>query len=70
MVGDHVRISNYKKIFAKDYASNWSGGVFVIKKVKNIVPWEYLIEDFNREDIVGVFCEKELQKTNQKEFCI
>ena len=70
MVGDHVRISNYKNIFAKDYASNWSEGVFVIKKVKNIMSWEYLIEDFNREDIVGVFCEKELQKTNHKEFCI
>ena len=32
MVGDHVRISNYKNIFAKDYTSNWSEGVFVIKK--------------------------------------
>ena len=31
-VGDHVRISKYKNIFAKRYAPNWSEEVFVIKK--------------------------------------
>ena len=31
-VGDHVRISKYKIIFAKGYMSNWSEEVFVIKK--------------------------------------
>ena len=40
-VGDHVRISKYKNIFAKGYTPNWSEEVFVIKKVKNIVPWTY-----------------------------
>ena len=34
-VGDYVRISEYKNIFAKGYAPNWSEEVFVIKKVKN-----------------------------------
>ena len=34
-VGDHVRISKYKNIFAKGYTPNWSEEVFVIKKVKN-----------------------------------
>ena len=38
-VGDHVRISEYKNIFAKGYPSNWSGEVFVIKKFKSTVPW-------------------------------
>ena len=38
-VGDHVRISKYKNIFAKGYAPNWSEEAFVIKKVKNTVPW-------------------------------
>ena len=33
-VGDHVRISKYKNIFAKDYTQNWSEEVFVIKKLK------------------------------------
>ena len=37
-VGDHVRISKYKNAFAKGYTPNWSGEVFVIKKVKNTVP--------------------------------
>ena len=37
-VGDHVRISKYKNIFAKGYTPNWSGEVFLIKKVKNTVP--------------------------------
>ena len=38
-VGDHVRITKYKNIFAKGYSPNWSEEVFVIKKVKNTVPW-------------------------------
>ena len=37
-VGDPVRISKYKNIFAKGYMPNWSEEVFVIKKVKNTVP--------------------------------
>ena len=36
-VGDHVRISKYKNIFAKGYTPNWSEEVFVIKEVKNAV---------------------------------
>ena len=38
-VGDHIRISKYKNIFAKSYISNWSEEVFVVKKAKNTVPW-------------------------------
>ena len=34
-IGDTVRISKYKNIFAKGYTPNWSEEVFVIKKVKN-----------------------------------
>ena len=37
-VGDHVRISKYKNIFAKGYVPNWSEVVFVIKKVKTTLP--------------------------------
>ena len=40
----------------------------MIKKVKNTVTWTYVIKDFNKEEIVEIFYEKELQKTNQKEF--
>ena len=42
-VGDHVRISKYKNIFAKFYVPEWSEEVFVIAKVKNTVPWTYVI---------------------------
>ena len=42
--------------------------VFVIKKVKNTVPWTYVTNDLNGEVIIGTFYEKELQKTNQQEF--
>ena len=69
-VGEHVRISKYKNIFAKGYTRNWSEEVFVISKIKNAVPWRYVINDLNGEEIIRTFYEKELQKTNQKEFRI
>ena len=69
-VGDRARISKYKNIFAKGYMPNWSEEVFVIKKVKNTVPWTYVINDLNVEEIIGTFYENELQKTNQEEFRI
>ena len=69
-IGDRVRISKYKNIFAKGYMPNWSEEVFVIKKVENTVPWTYVIDDLNGEEIIGSFYEKELQKTSQEEFRI
>ena len=69
-VGDHVRISKYKNIFAKGYTPNWSEEVCVIKKVKNTVPRTYVINDLNGEEITGTFYEKELQKRNQEGFRI
>ena len=56
-VGDRVRISKYKKKFAKGYAPN-------------TVSWTYVINNLNGEKIIGTFYEKELQKTNQQEFRI
>ena len=49
-VGDHVKISKHKNIFAKGYAPNWSEEIFVV----------------NGEGIIGSFYEKELHKTSQK----
>ena len=52
-VGDHVRISKYKKKFAKGYTPNWSEEIFVvIKEIKNKVPWTYAINDINDEEII------------------
>ena len=58
-VGDHVRISKYKNIFAKGYTQNWSE-VFVVSKIKDTLPWIYVISDLNGEKIAGSFYEKEL----------
>ena len=69
-IGDHVRISKYENVFEKGYTPNRSEEVFVIKKIRNTVPWTYTINDFNDEEIIGTFYEKELQKTNKKEFRI
>ena len=65
-IGDHVRISKDKNILAKGYTPSWSEEVFVISKIKNTVPWTYVISDLNSEEITGSFYEKELQKTSQK----
>ena len=69
-VGDHVRVSKCKNNFAIEYTPHWSEDVFVIKKVKSAVPWIYVINNLNGEEISGIFYEKELQKTNQEEFRI
>ena len=69
-VGDHVRISKYKNIFAKGYTPNWSEEIFVIKKIKNTVSWSYVIHDLNGEEITITFYEKEFQKIDQQEFRI
>ena len=69
-VGDHVRTSKYKNIFAKGYMPNWSEEVFIVSKIKNTVSWTYVIIDLNGEKLIETFYEKELQKTDQKEFRI
>ena len=69
-VGDHVRISKVKNVFAKGYTPNLSEEIFVVKKIKNTVPWTYVISDLNGEDIICSFYGKELQENNQNEFRI
>ena len=55
-VGDHVRISKYKNIFAKEYMPNWSEEIFVIKKTKNTVPWTYVCCDPKELKIKCLLC--------------
>ena len=52
-VGDHVRISKYKNIFAKGYTPNWSEKVLVVSKIKNTIPWTNVVNDLNGEEITG-----------------
>ena len=67
-VGNHVRISKYKNIFAKGYTPNWLEEIFVVSKIKNTVPSTYVVSDLNGEEITGSFYEKKLQKTSQEKF--
>ena len=62
-VGNRVRISKFKNVFAKGYAPNWSKEIFVVNKIKNTVPWTYELKDLNGEDVIGSFYDRELQRT-------
>ena len=62
-VGDRVRISRYKNIFAKGYAPNWSSEIFIVNKINDTVPYTYNLKDLNDEEIIGSLYDKELQKT-------
>ena len=53
--GNHVRILKYQNIFANFSTLNWSEDIFTIKRVQNTIPWTYIIEDFNRREIVKTF---------------
>ena len=46
------RLSKYKNVFPKGFVPNFSEEIFVNKKVKNTVPWTYLIRDIKGEEIV------------------
>ena len=63
-------VSKYKNIFAKGYTPTWSEKFFVVSKIRYTVPWKYVINDLNGEEITGTFYEEELQKTNQQDFRI
>ena len=62
-VGDRVRISKFKNIFAKGYTPNWSKEIFIVDKINDAVPYAYNVKDLNDEEIIGSFYDQELQKT-------
>ena len=66
-VGDHVRISKYKNIFAKGYTSSWSEEVLVIREIKKTVPWTYVITDLKRllEHSMKENCKKQIKKNSE-----
>ena len=65
-VGDYVRISKYKIIFAKGYTQNWSEEFFVVSKIKKIIPQTYIISDLNGEPITGLLMSKDCRKQIKK----
>ena len=62
-VGDRVRISKFKNIFAKGYTPNWSTEIFIVDKINDTVPYTYNIKDLNDKEIIGSFYDRELQKS-------
>ena len=62
-VGDTVRISKFKNIFAKRYTPNWSKEIFIVDTINDTVPYTYNLKDLNDEEIIGIFYDQELQKT-------
>ena len=61
-VGNRVRISKFKNIFAKGYTPNWSNEIFIVDKVNDTAPYTYNLKDLNDEEIIGRFYDRELQK--------
>ena len=51
-VGDHVRISKYKNIFAKGLVRNLPEKFFLIKKLKHTVSWTDFISDLMLESFM------------------
>ena len=62
-VGDRVRISKFKNIFAKGYTPNWSKEIFIVDKINDTVPYTYNLKDLNGGEIIGSSYDKELQNT-------
>ena len=54
-VSDYIRISKYKNIFAKGLKK-----FLFFSKIKNTVPWTYIINNLNGEEVIGRFYQKEI----------
>uniref|UniRef100_A0A1I7XN16 Integrase catalytic domain-containing protein n=1 Tax=Heterorhabditis bacteriophora TaxID=37862 RepID=A0A1I7XN16_HETBA len=63
-VGDTVRITKYKSIFAKGYLPNWSTEQFKISDVHHGKVVMYSLKDLADEEIKGKFYEQELTLFN------
>ena len=61
-VGDRVRISKFKNIFAKGYTPNWSTEILIVDKINDTGPYTYNLKDLNDEETIGSFYDRELQK--------
>lgn len=67
-VGDHVRISKVKGKFEKGYQPNWTYEVFTVKQMKQTIPYTYILQDYDNEEIKGSFYEQEMQKTSMPDY--
>lgn len=61
-IGDHIRLSKYKNVFAKGYLPNWTTEIFTVKKIQYTDPITYLLSDWEGNDIKGGVYAEEMQK--------
>ena len=66
-IGNTVRVSKYKSIYAKGYEANFTQEIFKISKVFRGDPNMYEIEDHEGEPIIGKFYKEELSAVNKKD---
>lgn len=60
-VGQKVRIFAQDKTFSKEFEGRWTKEIFRIKEVKQTQPATYLLEDLDKEPVLGSFYREELQ---------
>ena len=64
-VGDIVRISKVKSVFAKGYLPNWTEELFTVASINTkYSPTTYKLKDYNEEIIEGSFYRHEIQKVS------
>lgn len=62
-IGDRVRITTKKDVFANKYSHNWNREIFTVSKILDTLPVTYRIVGADKEEIIGSFYEKELNKS-------
>lgn len=61
-VGDPVRISKHRHVFAKMYTPNWTNEIFTVSEIQNTYPRTYILQDSEKQNVLGGFYEEELKK--------
>lgn len=65
-VGDLVRVSTSKNVFAKAYEGNYTEEIFeVIRVSKTRAPYTYILQDLSGDEIDGIFYEQELSRVRK-----
>lgn len=66
-LGDWVRISSKKGVFAKGYTTTWSAAVYRVTRIDLNAPVLFHLTDAHGEDVKGTFYAEEIQKTQHKD---
>ena len=61
-----LEFQNIKTFLLKDMLQIDQKKFLVVSKIRNTVPWTYVVSDLNGEEITENFYEKELQKEKTK----